>query len=208
MNYNFGGEFMKARKIFADGLIFNNPILVQMVGMCPTLAVSNTAMNGFGMGLAATAVLIGSNVVISMLRKVTPDEIRIPIFIVVIATFVTMVEMLVQAFFTPLYEALGIFLPLIVVNCIILARAEAFAFKNSVFKSAIDGLGNGLGFTLALTILAAIRELFGSGSIFGKTVMWGSYEPMSIIVQPSGGFLVLGILLAVFSMFTAKRANA
>ena len=199
---------MKARKIFADGLIFNNPILVQMVGMCPTLAVSNTAMNGFGMGLAATAVLIGSNIVISMLRKVTPDEIRIPIFIVVIATFVTMIEMVVQAFFTPLYDALGIFLPLIVVNCIILARAEAFAFKNSVLKSAVDGLGNGLGFTLALTILAAIRELFGSGSIFGKTIMWGSYEPMSIIVQPSGGFLVLGLLLAIFATFTAKKANA
>lgn len=199
---------MNVRKVFTDGLIFNNPILVQMVGLCPTLAVSNTAMNGFGMGLAATAVLIGSNIVISMLRKVTPDEIRIPIFIVVIATFVTIIEMLVQAFFTPLYEALGIFLPLIVVNCIILARAEAFAFKNSVLRSAIDGLGNGLGFTLALTILAAIRELFGAGSIFGQKVMEGIYEPMSIIVQPSGGFLVLGLLLAIFGSITAKRANA
>jgi electron transport complex protein RnfE len=175
--------------------------------MCPTLAVSNSAVNGFGMGLAATAVLIGSNVVISMLRKATPDEIRIPIFIVVIATFVTIIEMVVQAFFTPLYEALGIFLPLIVVNCIILARAEAFAFKNSVLSSAVDGLANGLGFTLALTILGTIRELFGAGSVFGKTIMWGSFEPMSIIVQPSGGFLVLGILLAIFSIFTAKKAS-
>ncbi len=199
---------MNNRKVFTDGLIFNNPIFVQVIGMCPTLAVSNTAINGFGMGLAATAVLIGSNIVISLLRKVTPDEIRIPIFIVVIATFVTIIEMVVQAFFTPLYEALGIFLPLIVVNCIILARAEAFASKNSVFSSAIDGLGNGLGFTLALTILAAIRELFGAGSIFGKTVMWSSFEPLSIIVQPSGGFLVLGLLLAIFASFTAKRADA
>ncbi len=199
---------MNNRKVFTDGLIFNNPIFVQVIGMCPTLAVSNTAINGFGMGLAATAVLIGSNIVISLLRKVTPDEIRIPIFIVVIATFVTIIEMVVQAFFTPLYEALGIFLPLIVVNCIILARAEAFASKNSVFSSAIDGLGNGLGFTLALTILAAIRELFGAGSIFGKAVMWSSFEPLSIIVQPSGGFLVLGLLLAIFASFTAKRADA
>ena len=198
---------MNTRKVFTDGLIFNNPIFVQVIGMCPTLAVSNTAINGFGMGLAATAVLIGSNIVISLLRKVTPDEIRIPIFIVVIATFVTMIEMIVHAYFTPLYDALGIFLPLIVVNCIILARAEAFAFKNSVFSSAIDGLANGLGFTLALTILAAIRELFGAGSIFGKTVMWSSFEPMSSIVQPSGGFLVLGLLLAAFSIFTSKKAS-
>ncbi len=198
---------MNNRRVFMDGIIFNNPTFVQVIGMCPTLAVSNSAVNGFGMGLAATAVLIGSNIVISMLRKATPDEIRIPIFIVVIATFVTVIEMVVQAFFTPLYEALGIFLPLIVVNCIILARAEAFAFKNSVFSSAVDGLGNGLGFTLALTVLGAIRELFGAGSVFGKTVMWGSFEPMSIIVQPSGGFLVLGLLLAIFSIFTAKKAS-
>ena len=198
---------MNNRRVFMDGIIFNNPTFVQVIGMCPTLAVSNSAVNGFGMGLAATAVLIGSNTVISMLRKATPDEIRIPIFIVVIATFVTVIEMIVQAFFTPLYEALGIFLPLIVVNCIILARAEAFAFKNSVLSSAVDGLGNGLGFTLALTILGTIRELFGAGSVFGKTVMWSSFEPMSIIVQPSGGFLVLGLLLAVFSIFTAKKAS-
>jgi electron transport complex protein RnfE len=198
---------MNIRRVFMDGVIFNNPTFVQVIGMCPTLAVSNSAVNGFGMGLAAAAVLIGSNVVISMLRKATPDEIRIPIFIVVIATFVTIIEMVVQAFFTPLYEALGIFLPLIVVNCIILARAEAFAFKNSVLSSAVDGLANGLGFTLALTILGTIRELFGAGSVFGKTIMWGSFEPMSIIVQPSGGFLVLGILLAIFSIFTAKKAS-
>ena len=198
---------MNNRKVFMDGVIFNNPTFVQVIGMCPTLAVSNSAVNGFGMGLAATAVLIGSNVVVSMLRKSTPDEIRIPIFVVVIATFVTVIEMIVQAFFTPLYEALGIFLPLIVVNCIILARAEAFAFKNSVFSSAIDGLGNGLGFTLALTILGTIREFFGAGSVFGKRIALGNFEPMSIIVQSSGGFLVLGIVLAIFSIFTAKKAS-
>lgn len=199
---------MNIRKVFTDGLIFNNPAFVQVIGMCPTLAVTSSATNGFGMGLATTAVLIGSNIVISLLRKAIPDEIRIPAFIVVIATFVTMIEMFMHAYFTPLYEALGIFLPLIVVNCIILARAEAFAFKNSIFISAVDGIGNGLGFTLALTILGGIRELFGAGSIFGKTVMWGSFEPMSIITQPSGGFLVLGLLLAIFGSLTAKKANA
>lgn len=199
---------MNIRKVFTDGLIFNNPIFVQVLGMCPTLAVTSSAMNGLGMGLATTAVLIASNIVISILRRVIPDEIRIPAFIVIIATFVTIIEMLVQAYFTPLYEALGIFLPLIVVNCVILARAEAFAFKNTVFISAIDGLGMGLGFALGLTILGAIRELFGVGSIFGKTIMWSSFEPMSIMTQAPGGFLVLGILLAIFGSFTAKKANA
>ncbi len=199
---------MKIGKVFSNGLILNNPILVQMVGLCPTLAVSTSAVNAFGMGLATTAVLLGSNIVISLLKKATPDEIRIPIFIVVIATFVTMTEMIVHAYFTPLYESLGIFLPLIVVNCIILARAEAFAFKNSVVSSAIDGLGNGLGFTVALTLLGAVRELFGSGTIFDKQIMWSSYQPMSILVSPTGGFLVLGIFLAIFVTLTSKKANA
>lgn len=200
---------MNIRKVFADGFIYNNPIFVQVLGMCPALATTNSATNGFGMGIATTAVLIASNIVISLLRKLIPDEIRIPAFIVVIATFVTMTEMVVQAYFTPLYDALGIFLPLIVVNCIILARAEAFAFKNTVFASAIDGLGSGLGFALGLTILGSIRELLGTGSVFGKTVMWSSFQPMSIMTQPPGGFLVLGVLLAIFGSFTmAKKANA
>ena len=199
---------MSKKRIFTDGLIFNNPTFVQVIGMCPTLAVTSSATNGFGMGLATTAVLIGSNMVVSMLRKIIPDEIRIPAFVVVIATFVTIIEMLMQAYVTPLYEALGIFLPLIVVNCIILARAESFAFKDTVFNSAIDGLGNGIGFTLALTVLGIIRELLGAGSVFGKTVMWSSFEPISIMTQAPGGFLILGLTLALFGSLTSKKNNA
>lgn len=199
---------MNKKRVFTDGVIFNNPAFVQVIGMCPALAVTSSATNGFGMGLATTAVLICSNMVVSMLRKVIPDEIRIPAFIVVIATFVTITEMLMQAYLTPLYEALGIFLPLIVVNCIILARAESFAFKDTVFNSAIDGLGNGIGFTLALTVLGVIRELLGAGSIFGKTVMWSSYEPVTIMTQAPGGFLVLGLILALFGSLTSKKNNA
>ncbi len=199
---------MSTKKVFSEGMIFNNPIFVQVIGMCPTLAVTGSATNGFGMGLATTAVLIASNMVISMLRKVIPDQIRIPAFVVVIATFVTIIEMLMHAYVTPLYEALGIFLPLIVVNCIILARAESFAFKNSIFRSAIDGLGNGLGFTLALTILGIVRELLGAGTIFGKAVMWSSYEPMTIMSQAPGGFLILGLILALFTSLTSRQTNA
>lgn len=199
---------MKKNKIFIDGMIFNNPVFAQVIGMCPTLAVTTSAINGIGMGLATTAVLMCSNMVISIVRKVIPDEIRIPAFIVIIATFVTMVEMLMQAYLTPLYEALGIFLPLIVVNCTILARAEAFAFKNNVIDSGIDGLGNGIGFTLALGVLGIIREILGSGTIFGKNIMWSSFEPVSIMTQAPGGFLVLGIILAMFGSLTAKKNNA
>lgn len=199
---------MNIRKVFTEGLIFNNPTFVQVIGMCPTLATTSSAINGFGMGLATTAVLIGSNMVISMLRKAIPDQIRIPAFVVIIATFVGIIEMLMQAYVTPLYDALGIFLPLIVVNCIIFARAEAFAFNNSVVSSAVDGLGNGLGFTLALTILGVIRELLGAGSIFGKQIMWSSYEPFTIMTKAPGGFLVLGLVLALFGSLTAKKANA
>lgn len=198
---------MNLKKVFTDGLIFNNPAFVQVIGMCPTLAVTNSAINGFGMGLATTAVLVASNMVISLLRKSIPEQIRIPAFIVVIATFVTIVEMLMQAYVTPLYESLGIFLPLIVVNCIIFARAEAFAFKNSVISSAVDGVGNGFGFTFALTILGVIRELLGAGTVFGKQIMWSSYEPMTIIAKAPGGFLVLGLILAIFGSLTAKKAK-
>jgi len=199
---------MSNKKVFSNGLIFNNPIFMQVLGMCPALAVTTSATNGFGMGLATTAVLFASNMVISMLRKVIPAQIRIPAFIVVIATFVTMTEMLLQAYVTPLYESLGIFLPLIVVNCVILARAESFASKNSVFPSAIDGLGTGLGFTLGLTILGIVRELIGAGSIFGKQMMWSSYEPFGIMTQAPGAFLGLGLLLALFGSITAKKHNA
>lgn len=199
---------MSKKKIFTDGLIFNNPIFVQVLGMCPVLAVTTSATNGLGMGLATTAVLLASNTVISLLRKFIPSKIRIPAFIVVIATFVTIVEMLLQAYIESLYSALGLFLPLIVVNCVILGRAESFASKNSVDNSIIDGIGMGLGFTLGLTILGIVRELIGAGSVFGTQVMWSSYEPFGIMTQAPGAFLGLGILLAIFGSITTKKNNA
>lgn len=183
--------------IFLNGLIFENPTFVLMVGMCPTLAITTAASNGIGMGLATTAVLVCSNLFISLLRHLISDKIRIPAFIVVIASFVTIVEMLMKAFLPALSETLGVYIPLIVVNCIIFARAEAFAFKNGPVDSVADGLGMGLGFTIAITVLASIREVFGSGTLFGNQIMPASYEPMAILTQASGGFITLGILLIV-----------
>lgn len=199
---------MSKKKILTDGLIFNNPIFVQVLGMCPVLAVTTSATNGLGMGLATTAVLFSSNTVISLLRKFIPSQIRIPSFIVVIATFVTIVEMVLQAYIPSLYSALGLFLPLIVVNCVILGRAESFASKNSIGNSMIDGLGMGLGFTIGLTILGMVREVIGAGSIFGTQVMWDSFEPFGIMTQAPGAFLGLGILLAIFGSITSKKHNA
>ncbi len=199
---------MSKKRILTDGLIFNNPIFVQVLGMCPTLAVTTSAINGLGMGLATTAVLFASNTVISLLRKLIPSQIRIPAFIVVIATFVTMVEMALQAYVPSLYSALGLFLPLIVVNCVILGRAESFASKNTVGNSIVDGIGMGLGFTIGLTILGMVRELLGAGSIFGTQVMWASFEPFGIMTQAPGAFLGLGILLAIFGSITSKKHNA
>ena len=192
--------------IFLNGIITENPTFRVVLGMCPTLAVTTAAINGVGMGLAATMVLIGSNVVISLLRNIIPDKVRIPCFIVVICSFVTIVQMLMQAYVQDLYASLGIFIPLIVVNCIILARAEAFACKNGVLASAIDGLGMGLGFTLSLTIIASIRELIGSGKIFGIDVFGGGYEPMLLMILPAGGFITLGLLLGILNSVTAKSA--
>ncbi len=197
---------MNLGKVFSKGLIFENPTFVQVLGMCPTLAVTTSAQNGLGMGLATTAVLIGSNLVISLTRKAIPSKIRIPAFVVIIATFVTMVGMLLKAYLPALDAALGIFIPLIVVNCIILARAESFASKNSVISSIVDGVGMGLGFTVALFILGAIRELFGSGSILGTPVMVDFFHPARIISQPPGAFLVLGLLLAIFNAITSKKS--
>ena len=185
--------------IFLNGIITENPTFRLVLGMCPTLAVTTAAINGVGMGLAATMVLIGSNVVISLLRNIIPDKVRIPCFIVVICSFVTIVQMLMQAYVQDLYASLGMFIPLIVVNCIILARAEAFACKNGVLASAIDGLGMGLGFTLSLTIIASIRELIGSGKIFGIDVFGGGYEPMLLMILPAGGFITLGLLLGILN---------
>ena len=196
---------MKLSKIFKNGLIKDNPIFVQLIGMCSVLAVTTSAKNGLAMGLAVTGVLIGSNVVISLLRKVIPDKIRIPAFIVVIATFVTIVEMFMKAYAQDLYNELGIFIPLIVVNCIILARAEAFASKNNVLASAVDGLGMGLGYTMALLILGSIREILGAGSIFDKMLFGPNFEPALIFIMPPGAFILLGILIAIFNTIRKKK---
>ncbi len=191
-------------KVFFNGIIPENPTFRLVLGTCPTLAVTTSALNGLGMGAAATFVLVCSNIAISLLRKFIPDQVRIPAFIVVICTFVTMVQLLMQAFLPSLYESLGIFIPLIVVNCIILARAEAFASKNPPLASAFDGLGMGIGFTLALTLIGTIRELIGSGSVFGQNVLGASYEPMLLIVLASGGFLTFGLLLGIFNLIVKK----
>ena len=185
--------------VFLNGVITENPTFRLVLGTCPTLAVTTSAINGIGMGAAATFVLIGSNIVVSLLRKFIPNNVRIPAFIVIICTFVTMVQLFMQAYLPSLYESLGIFIPLIVVNCIILARAEAYASKNGVLASAVDGLGMGVGFTLALTLIGVIRELIGSGTVFGFPIMNAGYEPMLIFVLASGGFLTFGILLGVIN---------
>ena len=191
-------------KVFFNGIIPENPTFRLVLGTCPTLAVTTSALNGLGMGAAATFVLVCSNIAISLLRKFIPDQVRIPAFIVVICTFVTMVQLLMKAFLPALDESLGIFIPLIVVNCIILARAEAFASKNGPVLSAADGLGMGIGFTLALTLMGAIRELIGNGSVFGFNLLGASYEPMLLIVLASGGFLTFGLLLGVFNLIVKK----
>ncbi|MBN2898131.1 MAG: electron transport complex subunit RsxE [Clostridia bacterium] len=193
-------------KNFANGLFKENPVFVQLLGMCPTLAVTTSAINGLGMGMATTAVLTCANVAISILRKFIPDKIRIPAFIVVIASFVTIVGMLMEGYVPALFKALGLFIPLIVVNCVILARAEAFAFKNGVIDSLLDGLGMGLGFALALTILGSIRELLGAGSIFGISILGAAYKPALIMILPPGAFLALGLLLAGMNVAKAKKA--
>ena len=197
------GKKKTVRSVFFNGLISENPTFRLVLGTCPTMAVTTSAINGVGMGLAATFVLIGSNVVISLLRHFIPDKIRIPSFIVIICTFVTIVQMVMQAFVPSLYASLGLFIPLIVVNCIILARAEAFASKNGVLLSAVDGIGMGLGFTVAITILGAIRELFGNGTIFGLSLFGASYQPMILLILPAGGFIVYGLLLGLMNLITS-----
>ena len=189
--------------VLLNGLIWENPTFVLMLGMCPTLAITTSGMNGIGMGLAATFVLLCSNVVISALRKVIPDSIRIACFIVVIAGFVTCVDLLIQAFVPALSESLGVFIPLIVVNCIILGRAEAFASKNSPLDSILDGVGIGLGFTLALTVIGAVREILGSGAIFGVNLGFADVAPLIFVLAP-GAFLVLGYLMVLFNKLAKK----
>lgn len=191
-----------------NGIIKENPTFVMMLGMCPTMAVTTAAINGIGMGLATTAVLIMSNMLISMLRKVIPDKVRMPAYIVIVASFVTVVEMLLEAYFyESLYKSLGIYIPLIVVNCIILGRAEAYAAKNDVVSSIFDGVGMGLGFTVGLLVIGAARELIGSGKLFGLTVLPSSYEPMSIFVLAPGAFFVIAILTALQNKFNAPSAS-
>lgn len=190
------------------GIITENPTFVQVLGTCPTLAVTTSAINGLGMGLSVMVVLVGSNLAISLLRKVIPDKIRIPAFIVIIATFVTIIDLFLQAFFyDTLYQSLGLFIPLIVVNCIILGRAEAYASKNKPLDSVMDGLSMGLGFTIALTIMGAIRELFGAGTLFGLKVMPNGFQPASILIMAPGGFFVMGLLLAVFRGIQNRKKN-
>ena len=190
-----------------NGIIKENPAFILMLGMCPTLAVTTSAINGLGMGLSSLVVLAISNVVISLLRKVIPDEVRLPAFIVVVASFVTVVELLMEAYMESLYAALGIYIPLIVVNCIILGRAEAYASKNPPLLSLFDGLGMGLGFTIALVIVGSIRELLGAGSIFGIALP-GNFEPIAFFVRAPGAFLVLAVVVAIMNAIGIKsRAN-
>ena len=186
-------------------IIKENPTFVLMLGMCPTLAVTSSALNGLGMGVATMAVLIMSNLLISLLRKVIPNGVRVPVYIIIIASFVTIVEMLMHAYVTPLYNSLGIFIPLIVVNCIILGRAESYASKNNALLSIFDGIGVGLGFTVGLTAIGIVRELLGSGCVFGLRVLPESYEPISIFILAPGAFFVLSILCAVMNKVTKGK---
>lgn len=190
-----------------NGIVKENPTFVLMLGMCPTLAVTTSAINGIGMGLATTAVLVMSNLMISLLRKVIPDGVRMPAYIVIVASFVTIVQMLLHAYVTSLYDSLGIYIPLIVVNCIILGRAESFASKNKVIPSIFDGIGMGLGFTIGLTSIGIVRELIGTGTVFGLQIMPKSYEGISIFVLAPGAFLVLAFLCALQNKLGVKGAN-
>ena len=194
---------MNKLQLITKGILKENPTFVLILGMCPTLATTTSAINGMGMGAATMAVLIMSNIVISLIKNLIPDKVRIPAFIVVIASFVTVIQLLMQAYLPSLYQSLGIFIPLIVVNCIILGRAEAFASKNGALDSALDGLGIGLGFTCSLTLIGAVRELLGSGAIFGQSLISG--DGMLVFVLAPGGFLVLGYLMVLFNKLTAKK---
>ena len=194
---------MNKLKIVLSGIVKNNPTFVLVLGMCPTLGTTTSAVNGMGMGVATMAVLIMSNLVISLVKNIIPDKVRIPAFIVIIASFVTIIQMLMQAFVPALYASLGVFIPLIVVNCIILGRAEAFASKNNAFDSMLDGIGIGLGFTLSLTVIGTVREMLGGGSIFGYSLGIDDYKPLIFVLAP-GAFLVLGYLMVLFNQLAKK----
>ena len=190
-----------------NGIVKENPTFVQMLGMCPTLAVTTSAINGIGMGLTTTVILVMSNMMISLLRKLVPDRVRIPAFIIVIASFVTIVQFLLEGFIPSLYDSLGIFIPLIVVNCIILGRAESYASKNPILPSIFDGLGMGLGFTVGLTSIGAFRELLGAGTIFGLRIMPSAYQPITIFILAPGAFFVLAFLIAAQNKIRMKKAQ-
>lgn len=198
MSDNLGKELTK-------GIIKENPTLVMLLGMCPTLAVTTQAMNGIGMGLATTFVLLGSNIVVSALRKVIPDKVRIPAFIVIIASFVTLIGFLLEGFIPSLYESLGIYLTLITVNCIIFGRAEMFASKHGVIASAFDAIGMGIGFTLALFLMGSVREIIGAGQWFGMDISVLHENPMLLFIMPAGGFFTLGVIIAVVNKLTHKK---
>ena len=193
--------------ILTKGIIKENPVLRLVLGTCPTLAVTTAAINGIGMGVAATLVLLGSNIVISLLRHVIPDKVRIPAFITIIAAFVTIIQMLIKAYLPEIDSALGVYLPLIVVNCIILARAEMFASKNPVLPSILDAIGMGIGFTAALTLMGMIRELFGAGTLFGIDITHGAVAPMIVFILPPGGFFVFGILVALSNKLAVRMGK-
>lgn len=191
--------------VFSKGILVENPSLRQMLGLCPTLAVTTAVTNGIGMGVATTFVLVCSGIVVSLLRNIIPTTMRLPAFITVIAGFVTIVMMLVEAYFPDLNQALGIYLPLIVVNCIVLGRAEVFASKHPVKEAALDGLGMGVGFTITLVVMSGIRELLGAGTLLGFPVLLGIVEPMSVFIMPPGGFAVLGVLVALSVTIEMRR---
>ena len=194
-------------KVLLNGIIKENPVLILVLGTCPTLALTSLAVNAVGMGIAATLVLLCSNMAISLLKNIIPDKVRIPCYIVLIAGFVTIVGFLVQAYAPSIYDALGLYLPLIVVNCIILGRAEMFANKNTVLASACDAIGMGLGFTLALLVMGSIREILGAGTWFGIQIIPESVTPMSIMTQPPGGFFVFGVLIALVNFILARKGK-
>jgi electron transport complex protein RnfE len=198
---------MALGKEFTKGLYRDNPVFRLMLGLCPVLAVSSSVNNAIGMGAAASFVLVSSNIVVSLIRNFVPPKIRIPIFITVIATFVTIVELVMEGFFPALFQSLGLFIPLIVVNCIILGRAEAFASKNSVIHSIVDALGMGLGFTLALILIATFREILGNGTWLGKPIFGANFEPVLLMILYPGAFLTIGFLIAFFNWFEHRRST-
>jgi len=197
---------MKAFKEFSKGIVAENPTFVMLLGLCPTLAVTSSAVNGLGMGLATSFVLLGSNIVISLIKGLVPSKVRIPIFIVVIATFVTIIQFFLAGYAPDLNRSLGLFIPLIVVNCIILGRAEAFASKNNLFYSILDALGMGLGFTLSLTLIGSIREILGANKIFG-TALFPNYEPMGLFILQPGAFLTMGLLIAFINYLKNRKKS-